>query len=248
MRKTRQLSETSWPRLGLVIFPKTARGPGSRSMPTVSLTSTRRLKPARPCKPGGLGWRNAGAVLRVGSKKITLLPPSLWIETEPCDIPEGKQAVHNGSKLGYISNGVEENFQFLRTFWQRYWGRPPVEHRRQVVDDCAQTVGPTPNLECHQLSGAELATVAAAMAGSAEGGLATKPPLCPLLLGTHLPFSFNVGYSVAKFMRFLGTCVRSMSPNRETHIGGLPTSSAALPWHPCRCSLFTCHAESHASG
>ena len=52
--------------------------------------------------------------------------PSLWIETEPCDTPECKQAVHNGSKLGYITTGVEENFQFLRTFWQRYWGHRPL--------------------------------------------------------------------------------------------------------------------------
>ena len=39
--------------------------------------------------------------------------PSLWIETERGDIPDGKQKVFNGSKLGYVSNCVGGNFKAL---------------------------------------------------------------------------------------------------------------------------------------
>ncbi|CAE7267424.1 NRT2.2 [Symbiodinium sp. CCMP2592] len=56
--------------------------------------------------------------------------PSLWIESEPADIPEGKSTVTKDAKTGYISSSVEENFHFLRTFWQLY---PRVfAHMRQV--------------------------------------------------------------------------------------------------------------------
>ena len=95
--------------------------------------------------------------------------PSLWIETEPADIPEGKPTVTKDAKTGYSSCSVEENFHFLRTFWQRYWGRPCVARRAEVITEWAQAVGPTPRLVWQELRGSELAAVAASMAGSAAG-------------------------------------------------------------------------------
>ena len=95
--------------------------------------------------------------------------PSLWIESEPADIPEGKATVTKDAKTGYTSSSVEENFHFLRTFWQRYWGRPSVARRDEVVNDWARAVGPTPRLVWQELRGSELAAVAASLAGSAAG-------------------------------------------------------------------------------
>ena len=122
------------------------------------------------------------------------------------------------AKTGYTSCSVEENFHFLRTFWQRYWGRPSVGRRHEVWLMIGLRLWAPLHAWCGRSSvAASLLLWPPAWPAVLKAlvvGRAMKPRPCPLLLGTLLPSFANAGSEEVRSRRSSPTCARFMCPSK----------------------------------